>query len=162
MISRNVGIAICRVGAVFLIVQTIRAIAVTLETFQASALAVPDFFSAAALITVGPAIGAVFLWVFAGRIASIGTAADEPEVEPRVDQADVIAAGTYLVGIYIAVVAFVDAVQLVALSTYPRLYPETAGLVDSIPNPHGFARQVGNAVQIILGIVLIVVGRRSR
>lgn len=162
MVSRNIGIVICRVGAVLLAVQAIQGIAFTIETFQQSALEVPGFFKTAAMVSVAPIVGAIVLWFFAGQICATGTGSDDAVDDLSVDKADIVAAGTYLVGIYVLVFAIVDAVQVAALSLYPRLNAETAGLVDNVPNPSGFSRQAANVAQFFLGIALILIGRRSR
>ena len=162
MISRAIGITLCRVGAVLLLVQAIQAVVYTIQTFQDSMFEVPDFLQTVALMTFAPLIGAIVLWFFAGQISAAGADSDDAIGELTIDRADIFAAATYLLGIYLLAFAIVDAVTAAVLAMYPRLYPATAAVVDSVPNPQLFARQVGNAVQAILGAGLIVIGRRSR
>ncbi len=162
MISRAIGITICRVGAVLLLIQTIQSVVYTLQTVQDSLLGVPDFLQTAALMAFSPLVGAIVLWFFAGQISAAGADSDDAIGELSIDRADIFAAATYLLGIFLLAFAIVDAVTAAVLAMYPRLYPETAGLVDSVPNPQLFARQVGNAVQATIGVGLILIGRRNR
>ena len=162
MISRAIGITICRVGAVWLLVQAIQAVVYTIQTIQDSILEVPDYLLTVALMTFAPLTGAIVLWFFAGQISGAGADSDDSIGELSIDRADIFAAATYLLGIYLLAFAIVDAVTAAVLAMYPRLFPATAGLVDSVPNPQLFARQVGNAVQAAIGIGLILIVRRSR
>ena len=165
MISRDIGIVICRVGAVLLFVQAIQGLVYSFETIEASGLGVADLIKTITLISAGPILGGLALWFLAEKICSFGAASLGSSVSEdglHLERTDVVAAGIYVLGIYVITFAIVDAVQQAALSLYPRLYADLAGLVEDVPNPHGFSRQVGNVAQIILGIVLIIFGRRSR
>ena len=164
MISRDIGIVICRVGSVLLLVQAIQGVVYSLNSFEQSGLGITDFLTTASIIVAGPVIGALALWFLARRICSLGPSqlsSNSNTEELSIRKPDIIAAGTYLLGVYVLIFAVVDAVQIASLSMYPRLYADMAELVDQVPNPHGFSRQAGNAAQIILGIGLIIVGRRS-
>ncbi len=163
MVARDIGIVICRVGAVLLFVQAIQGLVFSLEALERSALAVPDFFTSAALVTIGPAVGGLVLWFLARPICAPGKSADDSGIKAETDvgKADIVAAGTYLLGVYVVTFAIVDLVQLAAISLYPLLYEETAGIYGGVPNPLGFSRFASIAAQFILGAGLIFLGRRS-
>lgn len=162
MISRDIGVVICRVGAVLLLAQAIQAGAYTLNAFEQSGLGISTFLTSASMVLAGPILGALGLWFFAQRICSFGashTNGAQSTEAPDFEKSDLVSAGTYLLGVYVLVYAIVDVVQIAAMSMYPRLHADTAAVVDDVSNSHDFARHVGNGAQMLLGIALIIVGR---
>ena len=158
MIARNIGIVICRVGAVFLFMQGLQGIGYLIYPISDLFENWTGFLAGTVLLTGGPVVAGIALWVFADRICDFGQSLHEENPSQTIAAADLISSGTYLIGIYVLVFAFVSAVQTeLSFLLAPALDSGASESSDGL-DAQGITRRVSYALRIVIGMVLIRVG----
>lgn len=116
-------------------------------------------------MSVPQVIGALALWVFAERVVpgESNQAEENSSISDEivVARSAIVSAGTYLLGIYFLVFGAVNAIQIVVKGSYPLLMLSTLEPKD-IVGPDTVAILLAEAVQVLIGIGLMVIGHRSR
>ena len=165
MQAKQIGIVICRAAAVILLVQAVRSFGFVMPLFfdEHADFEVSHLFSV--LATLSPGLIAVFLWVFAERIATIPGQVDSESPAAPMTQADLIGVGTLVIGLYVVVMALFSTIQS-ELSAYlmrdlAERYADadSAGALDRRIAELRAVR-ITNFVELLLGAFLIV-GRTS-
>lgn len=118
--------------------------------------------SGAILLTGAPVVAGIVLWKFAERIVDFGRGSHVDEDSVSIASADLISAGTYLIGVYVLVFAFVSAVNTELSSLLKPVLdsgvPDSSDGLDS----QAITRRVSYALRIVIGISLMKIGRRSQ
>ena len=157
MIANRIGIVICRVGAILLVAQTFQNISYIIGPSA-------DWGGVRWLLSTGfymlsPLVAALLLWSFAEHIGKIGAPTQEECTDLHVSASQLVAAGTFLIGIYMLAFGIVSALQIEAQQHWMAgLTPER--LTDTVA-AQTMSRRVGYIIQILIGIVLMLYTKRK-
>ncbi len=132
MSGNPIGVVICRVGAILLAVSAAQSLGFVIVPLLNSPPELGNFFLISALMVLAPLVS------------------DE-----------LVAIGTYLIGIYVLVFGIVSLSQTEALRfAQSSVFGDYEKVTDGIA-AHAIASRVSYAVQIALGLVLIFRGKKG-
>ncbi len=153
-----IGVVLCRIAAIWLAVSGLSGIVPPLIRLIAEREA-DSFLTYLLLMSAAPLVAAILLWAMAESIASTRVAS-AMSIE-SFDTDALLKIGIQLIGIYMA--AF-GAIGLLQVETVAMLQ---AGMFDDeevakrlVPTTMG--QRISAIARIVLGVILIMVGRRGR
>ncbi len=163
MIRNSIGIVVCRVGAVLLFVQALQGGVTIFTNFalypEISGQMSPVFVSLSIMIA-GPAIAGILLWIYAESICEVPGTPPEHSLDKALGRRELVAIGTYLIGIYAVVFGIVHALEWESyFQIGPAILPEFEGFTDG-SGARAVSKRIAYSGQIVLGVVLIILAKR--
>ena len=162
MVARSIGIVICRVGAVLLFMQGLQNIGYVIYPIDDFFGSWSGFLAGAVLLAGAPVAAGIALWFFADRICDFDQKPYADSASQTIASADLISAGTYLIGVYVLVFALVSMVNVeLSFLAAPAL---DSGASESSQRMDGQAitRRVNYVLRIVVGFVLMRIGRQAQ
>lgn len=156
-----IGVVLCRLAAVLLFVQALENLGLWFPAAAGSPVDDAGMAVIVVLVILAPAIAGTVIWVFAERIVRLRQNAVPVEAGAMsAGAAELIAAGTLLIGVYAATFGLVDAVRIevgIWAQTAVGGGPFGSSREDWI---HRLQPRAGYAAQIALGSALILGSER--
>lgn len=159
MLGTQIGIVICRIGAVLLVMQSIRTLSFFFRIGDGTDSNLLRASAPYLLSGIAPLLAGIAIWVFAEKICRLGPTDRSDEAQTGIRRSELIAAGTFLLGIYVAVFGVANLMHFETLTilqgeSISELSESTLQL-----DRHRIAMRVGQGVQILAGVALIGFGR---
>lgn len=150
---------ICRVGAVLVAVSAFNSLGYVTEPLLSGSLDL-GYLLMFGLITLGPLVAAFFLWVYADRISHIPFAAPRPTTMGDFNLEELVGVGMHLIGIYILAFGIISMFGSEALSlAQSSWFSDHAEMTERMA-AHTISRRVSYVVQIVVGLVLLIRGKK--
>jgi len=161
MASNPIGIVICRIAAIWLSVTGLVGIAPVISALLDTRVQVDSFFVYAIVSVLVPLISAFVLWHYAEGISSTRFGTIDPALGNGAEPRDLLMVGTQLLGIWVLVSGIVAVTQTETVAWMQGRLFEDIEMLDDRLAPHTIGARVSNAVRIVLGLGLIVVGSQG-
>ncbi len=120
-----------------------------------------EFFLMFALMTVVPLVAASFLWVYADRISHIPYAPQRPSTVGDFELEELLSVGIQLIGIYVLVFGVISMARTEALALAQSSMVEDYDSLRDNVMAHTIGNRVSYVVQIVLGYVVVKLGKRG-
>ncbi len=159
MINNPVGFVICRIGAVLVAISAFNSLGFVMEPLLIGSVELSSFLMIA-LITLAPLVAAFFLWVYADRISYIPFAAPRPAKMSDFNLEELVGVGMHLIGIYILAFGIISMFGSEALTLAQSLWFADRIEITERMAAHAISRRVSYVVQIVVGLVLVIRGKR--
>ena len=150
---------ICRVGAILVAISAIGGLGLAVEAMLDEPIHA-GFLIRFALVLLAPLVVAILVWMYADQISHIPFAAPRPSTIGDFDSEELVNIGTHLIGIYIFVFGVISMFSSESLAlAYSSMFSDNESLRERM-STHTFSNRVSYVVQIVLGLFLIVRGKR--
>ena len=161
MTSSPIGIVICRAGAVLLAVSAFRGLGFMIGPLLSGSGEL-EFFLMFAVMLVAPLASAFVLWHYAEQISAMPLLAPRTATIGDLDADELVGVGTHLIGIYVLVFGVVTLFGTEALAwAQSGMYEDSDSLRETV-SPHTFGNRISYAVQIVLGLALLIRGKKGQ
>lgn len=118
------------------------------------------YFLVFALLTLAPLVVAFLLWIYADRISYIPFAAPRPATIGDFDSEELVGVGTHLIGIYVLAFGIISMFSTEALTLAQSSWFSDNEKIAETMSAHTISRRVSYVVQIIVGLALLIRGRK--
>lgn len=155
MTTNQVGILLCRIAALFLVVQAIENVAFGMSFAITTG---QEYLNLVAVLMMmaPPLIAAAVIWFMAARLSGFDTTAGEEAAPPARDFALLVNAGILLIGLYALLFGIIDLVRVEAGFWAQEYYrPEDIPLTSQELISRWPAR-ASYALKIVFGFLLVV------
>lgn len=161
MTSNPIGIVICRIGAIWAAIVGIGGVGLEIATLLTSPLAADSLSAYSIVMVLIYFVLAFVLWHYAESISSTRFPTADRVTDGPFDSGELVMIGTHLLGIYILVMGVISTFQTETL-TWLEYYGDISSesFVDRM-SAHAVSLRVSNALQIMLGIALIIRGKKG-
>ena len=157
--NNPIGFVICRVGAVLVAVSAIGGLGLAIEPMLDGSLDL-GYLIRFALMLLAPFIVAILLWSYADQISHIPFAAPRPSIMGDFDPEELVRIGTQLIGIYVLSFGVISMFGTESLAlAQSSIFKDSETIRESMSS-RTISGRVTYAVQIILGVALILRGKR--
>ena len=161
MSGNPVGIVICRIGAVLLVVSAFQGLGFVIIPLISEPRELNSFFVMSALMVLAPLVSAFLIAAYAEQISSTRFDASRFARGEGLGPAELVSIGTYLIGLYVLIFGVVHLFQTEAYNfAQSSVFSDNEFIVNST-SAHQIGQRVSYAVQITLGLTLLVRGKRG-
>ena len=161
MSGNPIGIVICRIGAILLVVSSVQSLGFVIMPLLNSPAEIGEFAVMSALMVLAPLVSAFFLAAYAENISSTRFDTSRTSIEDSLGPAELISIGMYLIGIYVLVFGLISMFQTEAVNFAQSSMFEDNERISSSMSAHTIGGRVRFVVQILLGLALMVRGRKG-
>ena len=159
MSGNPIGIVICRVGAILLVVSSVKSIGFLIVPLLEAPADLDKFLVMSVLMVLAPLVSALILAVYAEKISSTRFDASRFAISDSLGSMELISIGTFLIGIYVLVFGVVAMFQAESVNFSQQILIQDSERLAERMSAHAIGRRISYTVQIILGLVLLIRGK---
>ena len=161
MTSNPIGIAICRIGAIWATIVGIGGIVLEIATLLTSRVAAESMSAYSIVMILIYFVLAFVLWHYAENISATQYPASDRVTDGRFDSGELVMVGMQLLGIYILVMAVINIFQTETLTWLEYFGDTSSESFVEMMSDRAVSMRVANVVQVVLGVGLIIRGKRG-
>ena len=156
MLTHQIGVVLCRVGAAILMVQAITSLGYSLPGLIYNDQEVLPEILVFSLMGIVPGLAAIGLWVFAERISTAPTQPIDGASSDVVSCSDVLRLGMTLLGIYFIIAGLVEAARIESIQfALQDMENENQSFLNQ-QEARTLGDRLAYLVQLILGVGLLI------
>ena len=161
MTSNPIGIVICRIGAIWAVIVGIGGVGLEFATLLNSPSAADSVSAYSIVMILIYFVLAFVLWHYAESISSTRFPTPDRSTVGSFDSSELVMIGVHLLGIYILVMAVINIFQTETLTWLEYYGDSSSESFVEMMSARAVSMRVSNAVQAILGIALIIRGKKG-
>lgn len=161
MTSNPMGIVICRIGAIWAAIVGIGGVGLEIATLLISPLAAESLSAYSVVMILIYFVLAFVLWHYAESISSTRFPTPDRATDGPSDSGELVMIGVHLLGIYILVMAVINIFQTETLTWLEYYGDSSSESLIEMMSARVVSIRVSNAVQVMLGIALIIRGKKG-
>lgn len=161
MTSNPIGYAICRIGAIWAAVVGIGGVALEIATSLSSPIATESVSAYSIVMILIYFVLAFVLWHYAENISATRFPASDRAANARFDSDELVMVGMHLLGIYVLVMAVINIFQTETLTWLEYFGDTSSQSFVEMMSDRVVSMRVSNVVQVMIGIGLIIRGKRG-